>query len=144
MAGFMVGIAFAFLPFTTHLIPPVGSCYRRAVEIVSSWQTGWRARPQQLTPASPLANPATFSLSVNHTNVMELQCDQVIRALSGYLDDDVTPELRVQIERHLSGCNHCTAILDGTRNVLHLISDTRTFDLPARFHRHLFRHVRKA
>lgn len=70
---------------------------------------------------------------------MELKCEDVIRALSSYLGEDVTPVLRADLDFHFSVCRHCTAILDGTRNVLRLISDTRTFELPTRFHQHLYR-----
>jgi predicted anti-sigma-YlaC factor YlaD len=64
---------------------------------------------------------------------MEISCREVIRELSGYIDQDVRPELRRQIEEHLAKCRHCTAVYDGTRNVIRLIGDGRTFELPAGF-----------
>lgn len=64
---------------------------------------------------------------------MEISCKEVIRELSGYLDQDVQPGLRRQIEEHLAKCRHCTAIYDGTRNVIRLIGDGRTFELSAGF-----------
>jgi hypothetical protein len=37
------------------------------------------------------------------------------------------------MEEHFKGCEHCSAILDGTRNVVRLVGDGRVFDLPAGF-----------
>jgi hypothetical protein len=64
---------------------------------------------------------------------MEISCLEVIRELSRYIDQDVDPGLRAQIEQHLPKCNHCTAIYDGTRNVITLVGDDRSFELPTGF-----------
>jgi Putative zinc-finger len=68
---------------------------------------------------------------------VELNCKDVIQGISDYLDCEVGPELRLQMERHFSGCQHCLAILDGTRNVIVLIGDDRIFFLPAGFNERL-------
>ena len=64
---------------------------------------------------------------------MEISCLEVIRELSSYIDQDVAPDLKAQIEAHLPNCKHCTAIYDGSRNVVRLVADERTFDLPSGF-----------
>jgi len=69
--------------------------------------------------------------------VVEINCQQVIRELSNYLDQDVTPELRAQIKGHLSGCAHCTAVYDGLRNTITLVGDGRSFELPSGFSQRL-------
>jgi anti-sigma factor (TIGR02949 family) len=74
---------------------------------------------------------------------MELSCEEVISALSSYLDDEITPQLRCELQEHLAACRHCTAVMDGTRNVLRLLTDTRTFEVPSSFRRHLFEQIRK-
>ena len=66
-------------------------------------------------------------------SVVEISCVEVWRELSNYIDNAVDPELRARMEGHFKGCEHCTAILDGTRNVVRLVGDGRTFDLPAGF-----------
>lgn len=66
-------------------------------------------------------------------SVVEISCVEVWRELSNYIDDAVDPELRARMEEHFKGCEHCTAILDGSRNVVRLVGDGRTFDLPAGF-----------
>ncbi len=68
---------------------------------------------------------------------MEISCREVIRELSDYIDSDVGPGLREEIRQHLSKCNHCTAIYDGTRNVIRLVGDGRIFELPTGFSQRL-------
>jgi anti-sigma factor (TIGR02949 family) len=64
---------------------------------------------------------------------VELNCQDVIQGISEYLDHEMSADLRRQMEQHFKGCEHCTAILDGTRNVIALVGDGRTFLLPAGF-----------
>ena len=68
---------------------------------------------------------------------MELNCQDVLQGISVYLDQEVSADLRLQMEQHFSGCQHCTAILDGTRNVIALVGDGRSFPLPAGFSQRL-------
>jgi anti-sigma factor RsiW len=64
---------------------------------------------------------------------VEIRCLEVIRELSNYIDKDLKPELRAQITAHLPTCAHCTAIYDGLRNMMTLVADGRSFQLPAGF-----------
>ena len=73
-----------------------------------------------------------------------MSCNEVIRELSRYIDQDVEPELRREMEEHIAKCAHCTAILDGTRNVIQLICDDRTFDLPTGFSQRLRERISRA
>jgi len=65
--------------------------------------------------------------------VIELSCLEVWREVSNYIDNAVDQELRRRMEEHFKGCEHCTAVLDGTRNVVRLVGDGRVFDMPAGF-----------
>jgi len=64
-------------------------------------------------------------------------CRHVFHHLSDYLENEVDPETRAKMEAHFQECAHCTAVLDGTRNVLRLVGDGRSFELPAEFGRRL-------
>jgi len=64
---------------------------------------------------------------------MVVNCHEVWREISNYIDDDLDPSLRAEIEAHLAQCRHCAALLDSTRNIIVLIADERTFQLPAGF-----------
>ena len=68
---------------------------------------------------------------------MVINCEQVWREVSDYLDDEVDPELRAAIEEHVRGCQRCTALLDGMRNVVHLYGDERMMEAPVGFSRRL-------
>lgn len=61
---------------------------------------------------------------------MVLNCKHVWREISNYIDGTVDPALRADIEKHLAHCRHCAAVLDSTRNILILVGDDRTFELP--------------
>jgi hypothetical protein len=70
---------------------------------------------------------------------MEISCREVIEEISNYIEDDLEQGLRERIAEHLKGCRHCTAVLDGTRNVIRLVGDDRTFILPAGFSQRLYK-----
>ena len=61
---------------------------------------------------------------------MVLDCKHVWKQISNYIDGTVPAELRESIEQHLAHCRHCAAVLDSTRNILVLVADERTFELP--------------
>ena len=69
--------------------------------------------------------------------VVDINCLEVIRELSNYIDDDVTPQLREQILAHLSGCSRCTAVHNGLKNTITLTGDGRAFNLPGGFSQRL-------
>jgi hypothetical protein len=61
---------------------------------------------------------------------MVVNCEQMWREISNYLDDEVAPDLRAAMEEHLHGCQKCSALLDGTRNVIGLYGEDRMFEPP--------------
>jgi anti-sigma factor (TIGR02949 family) len=70
---------------------------------------------------------------------MLLSCQQVISELSNFIDGGVESSLRNDIESHLAHCSHCTAIYDGTLNVIRLVCDDRAFNLPEGLSERLYR-----
>lgn len=74
---------------------------------------------------------------------MEISCLEVIRELSNYIDQEITPDLKAQIEAHLPNCRHCTAVYDGSRNVVRLVADERSFELPTGFSQRLRDRINK-
>jgi anti-sigma factor (TIGR02949 family) len=70
--------------------------------------------------------------------VVEISCEEVWREVSNYLEGEISEELRARMEEHFKGCNHCTAVLDGTRNVVRLVGDATAFELPAGFSNRLY------
>ena len=74
---------------------------------------------------------------------MELNCKHVWAHISEYIDKTVDAKLRKEIERHLEHCEICSAILDSTRNVLVLMADDRTFELPVGYSKRLHERLKK-
>ena len=68
---------------------------------------------------------------------MVVQCAEVWREVSNYLDGDIDAGLRSAMEEHFRGCNHCRAVLDGARNVIQLYGDERMLEVPLGFSQRL-------
>jgi len=74
---------------------------------------------------------------------MRIDCKHVWEHISAYIDNDVDPVLRAEIDRHLETCEICSAVLDSTRNVVILIADDRVFELPAGFSERLHERIER-
>lgn len=70
--------------------------------------------------------------------MIEISCVEVWREISNYIDATIDPELRARMEAHFKGCAHCTAVLDGTRNVVRLLADGVEYDVPQGFGQRLY------
>ena len=75
---------------------------------------------------------------------LEIDCREVLREISNYLEKDVPDGLRERLEAHFQECNHCRAVLDGTGNLLRLVGDGRAFNLPSGFGKRLQQRVAPA
>jgi anti-sigma factor RsiW len=71
-------------------------------------------------------------------HLLDIPCQEVWRELTNYMEGDMTAEMRQRIAEHLSACAHCRAIYDGSKNVVQLLGDGKTFELPAGFSRRLY------
>jgi hypothetical protein len=69
---------------------------------------------------------------------IEISCVEVWREISNYVEGDLDPELRARIEMHFKTCKHCTAVREGTRNVVQLIGDGKVFEVPTGFSQRLY------
>ena len=65
--------------------------------------------------------------------IIEINCRAVRKLVSSLIDGELDPEIQSRIEAHLQKCHHCKALVDGTSNVVHLVADERTFELPSGF-----------
>lgn len=62
-----------------------------------------------------------------------INCQQLLRELSNYLDGEVEPSLRDEIRQHLATCRRCSVLVDSTRKAVRIIADERVFTLPFGF-----------
>ena len=75
-------------------------------------------------------------------SVIEISCLEVWREISNYIDDEVDPELRARMDAHFKVCSHCTAVLDGTKNVVKLVADGVEYELPSGFSERLYNKIK--
>jgi uncharacterized C2H2 Zn-finger protein len=75
--------------------------------------------------------------------VIEISCIEVWREISNFIDNEIDPAVRTRMEEHFKHCNHCSAILDGTRNVVKLVADGEVFDVPKDFSKRLYDKIDK-
>lgn len=72
-------------------------------------------------------------MQTDGAKIVEISCEEVWREISNYLEGEISASLRIRMEGHFKGCKRCTAVLDGTRNVVRLFGDTAAFHLLALF-----------
>ena len=73
----------------------------------------------------------------------EMNCEEVWREVSNYIDGDVDVALRSSMEEHFKTCQRCASVLAGTRNVVQLYGDERMLEVPAGFSRRLEKRLAK-
>lgn len=74
---------------------------------------------------------------------VEISCVEVWRGISDYLEGEISAELRERMQAHFETCKHCTAVLDGVRNVVRLVGDGRIFEMPEGFSKRLYEKIRR-
>ena len=74
-----------------------------------------------------------------------VNCETVLQELSNFIDREIDPALRAEIEAHLKTCHRCSVLHDSLRKVVVLVADERTFEIPAgyskRLHAFIDRHL---
>ncbi|HEY1256051.1 MAG TPA: zf-HC2 domain-containing protein [Terracidiphilus sp.] len=74
---------------------------------------------------------------------MRIDCKHVWEHISDYIDGEIEPALRHEINRHLDHCSICSATIDSTRNIVVLVADERVYEIPAGFSKRLHEHIDK-
>ena len=59
-----------------------------------------------------------------------MNCKNVIREISDYIDGDLDLSVRQELERHLEHCTECKIVVDQTRMTVQLFSDSKPIELP--------------
>jgi len=76
-------------------------------------------------------------------NQKTVNCEQVWREISNYVDGDTDAGLRAAMDEHFKMCPRCASVLAGTRNVIKLYGDERMLEVPAGFSRRLEKRIEK-
>ena len=72
-----------------------------------------------------------------------MNCKGVIRELSNYIDGDLDPVVKQELERHLEHCEDCTMIVDQTKKSIEILCDSRPVELPSDVRSRLYTALRK-
>jgi len=72
-----------------------------------------------------------------HTN-----CEELLGSLSAYIDGDLSPELCLELEKHLAGCDNCRVVLNTTKRTIDLVHmPLAKTDLPEDARERLFKRL---
>lgn len=72
-----------------------------------------------------------------------MNCKGLIRELSNYIDGDLEPTLKQELERHLEHCEDCTMVVDQTRKTIRIFSGVEPVPLPEDVHSRLHKVLRE-
>ncbi len=73
-----------------------------------------------------------------------MNCEELIRYLSDYIDRELDEELRADAQEHLATCRNCRVVLDTTQQMIFLYRRTGRRAIPAERRGRLFRRLQEA
>jgi hypothetical protein len=59
-----------------------------------------------------------------------ITCDEFFAEFGDYLENRVPPEVRQELELHLSQCRACHVLYDSTSKTVKIVTDSGSFELP--------------
>lgn len=73
-----------------------------------------------------------------------MNCEELIKYLSDYIDRDLDEQLRIDAQEHLATCNNCQIILDTTQKTILLCRQATCLKIPAERRKVLFQNLQDA
>ena len=70
-------------------------------------------------------------------------CKDFLRELSDFLDESVDPELRQELERHITQCPNCWVICDTTKKTIQVYKGMDAEPLPDAVHAKLIQLIER-
>jgi hypothetical protein len=59
-----------------------------------------------------------------------ITCQEFFAEFADYLENQVSREVREELELHLSQCRACQVLYDSTRKTVKIVTESRSFELP--------------
>ena len=59
-----------------------------------------------------------------------ITCEEFFAEFADYLENHVSPEVRQELELHLSQCRVCHVLYDSSRKTVKMVSESNSFELP--------------
>jgi anti-sigma factor RsiW len=72
-----------------------------------------------------------------------VKCRELIKELDNYLEVDLDPALRAEIEHHLDRCGECRLVVDTTRKTVQIFCNAQPIPLPEDVRHRLHDVIRK-
>lgn len=72
-----------------------------------------------------------------------MNCEEVIRELSSFIDGDLDAATKVQIESHFIECHECKLVVDQTKKTIQVFCDCEPVELPGDLRNRLHEGLRR-
>ena len=59
-----------------------------------------------------------------------ITCDEFFAEFGDYLENRIPPEIRQELELHISLCRACQVLYDSALKTVKIVTDSGSFDLP--------------
>ena len=59
-----------------------------------------------------------------------ITCEEFFAEFGDYLENHVSPEVRKELELHLSQCHACHVLYDSSRKTVKIVTESSSFELP--------------
>ena len=59
-----------------------------------------------------------------------ITCEEFFAEFADYLENQVSAEVRQELELHLSQCRACHVLYDSSRKTVRIVSESNSFELP--------------
>jgi anti-sigma factor (TIGR02949 family) len=73
-----------------------------------------------------------------------ISCKDLIDELGDYLDEELAPGLRRELEEHLRACRPCQVVADSAQRTVKIVTGCRSFELPAKLSAKIMARIRAA
>ncbi len=61
-----------------------------------------------------------------------MSCEEILKALNDYVDDETVVAVCREFADHLAGCNPCRVVVDNIRKTIRLYKDGEPYPIPPR------------
>lgn len=72
-----------------------------------------------------------------------MKCEDMLRMLNDYVDQEIDPAVCDQFEAHLEDCNPCQVVVDTIRKTIKLYKEGEVYEIPIVFRDRLHQTLRE-